>query len=148
MTERVNDMVTESEEARRLQLDAHRLQAQPAAGNQDADKDTVMRDDDDSSDATETDSELADSTDSDNDSAGQAGRKPTGGASITNSNVLAAAVQATYFVVDSFNIHRLIIAGVTCASKFFSDVFYTNSRYAKVCTLDDPEPYRHSAMLT
>ena len=40
------------------------------------------------------------------------------------------------FVVDSFNIHRLVIAGVTCASKFFSDVFYTNSRYAKVslCT--------------
>lgn len=38
------------------------------------------------------------------------------------------------FVVDSYNIHRLIIAGVTCASKFFSDVFYTNSRYAKVCT--------------
>ena len=37
------------------------------------------------------------------------------------------------FVVDSFNIHRLVIAGVTCASKFFSDVFYTNSRYAKVC---------------
>lgn len=38
-----------------------------------------------------------------------------------------------YFVVDSFNIHRLVMAGVTCASKFFSDVFYTNSRYAKVC---------------
>lgn len=38
-----------------------------------------------------------------------------------------------YFVVDSFNIHRLVISGVTCASKFFSDVFYTNSRYAKVC---------------
>ncbi|CAK7231464.1 cyclin-like protein interacting with PHO85 [Sporothrix curviconia] len=38
----------------------------------------------------------------------------------------------TYFVVDSYNIHRLIIAGVTCASKFFSDVFYTNARYAKV----------------
>ncbi|KAL8673753.1 MAG: hypothetical protein Q9168_001814 [Polycauliona sp. 1 TL-2023] len=37
-----------------------------------------------------------------------------------------------YFVVDSFNIHRLTIAAVTCASKFFSDVFYTNSRYAKV----------------
>jgi len=36
-----------------------------------------------------------------------------------------------FFVVDSFNIHRLVIAGVTCASKFFSDVFYTNSRYAK-----------------
>ena len=40
-----------------------------------------------------------------------------------------------YFVVDSFNIHRLVIAGVTCASKFFSDVFYTNSRYAKVSGL-------------
>jgi len=38
-----------------------------------------------------------------------------------------------FFIVDSFNIHRLVIAGVTCASKFFSDVFYTNSRYAKVC---------------
>ncbi len=37
-----------------------------------------------------------------------------------------------FFVVESFNIHRLVIAGVTCASKFFSDVFYTNSRYAKV----------------
>ena len=40
-----------------------------------------------------------------------------------------------FFVVDSFNIHRLVIAGVTCASKFFSDVFYTNSRYAKVFIL-------------
>jgi hypothetical protein len=40
-----------------------------------------------------------------------------------------------FFVVDSFNIHRLVIAGVTCASKFFSDIFYTNSRYAKVSSL-------------
>jgi hypothetical protein len=40
-----------------------------------------------------------------------------------------------FFVVDSYNIHRLVIAGVTCASKFFSDVFYTNSRYAKVSLL-------------
>jgi hypothetical protein len=40
-----------------------------------------------------------------------------------------------FFVVDSFNIHRLVIAGVTCASKFFSDIFYTNSRYAKVSLL-------------
>ena len=39
------------------------------------------------------------------------------------------------FVIDSYNIHRLVIAGVTVASKFFSDVFYTNSRYAKVCVL-------------
>ncbi|KAK2750166.1 hypothetical protein FQN57_004662 [Myotisia sp. PD_48] len=37
-----------------------------------------------------------------------------------------------FFVVDSYSIHRLVIAGVTCSSKFFSDVFYTNSRYAKV----------------
>jgi len=37
------------------------------------------------------------------------------------------------FIIDSYNIHRLVIAGVTVASKFFSDVFYTNSRYAKVC---------------
>lgn len=44
-----------------------------------------------------------------------------------------------FFVVDSFNIHRLIIAGVTCASKFFSDIFYTNSRYAKVGGLPLPE---------
>ncbi|KAF8632027.1 hypothetical protein AX17_004970 [Amanita inopinata Kibby_2008] len=36
------------------------------------------------------------------------------------------------FIIDSYNIHRLVIAGVTVASKFFSDVFYTNSRYAKV----------------
>jgi PHO85 cyclin-6/7 len=41
---------------------------------------------------------------------------------------------SSFFIVDSFNIHRLVIAGVTCASKFFSDVFYTNSRYAKVCS--------------
>lgn len=40
-----------------------------------------------------------------------------------------------FFVVDSYNIHRLVIAAVTCASKFFSDVFYTNSRYAKVSML-------------
>jgi len=44
-----------------------------------------------------------------------------------------------FFVVDGFNIHRLVIAGVTCASKFFSDVFYTNSRYAKVGGLPLPE---------
>lgn len=39
------------------------------------------------------------------------------------------------FTIDSFNIHRLIIAGVMVASKFFSDVFYTNTRYAKVSFL-------------
>ena len=34
--------------------------------------------------------------------------------------------------IDSFNIHRLLITGIMVASKFFSDVFYTNARYAKV----------------
>ncbi|KAI8647322.1 cyclin-domain-containing protein [Parasitella parasitica] len=34
--------------------------------------------------------------------------------------------------IDSYNIHRLIIAGIMVSSKFFSDVFYTNARYAKV----------------
>ncbi|KAH8548821.1 cyclin-domain-containing protein [Umbelopsis sp. PMI_123] len=41
--------------------------------------------------------------------------------------------------IDSFNIHRLIIAGVTVASKYFSDVFFTNSRYAKVGGLPPAE---------
>lgn len=36
------------------------------------------------------------------------------------------------FVMDLFNIHRLLILGITVSSKFFSDVFYKNSRYAKV----------------
>lgn len=39
------------------------------------------------------------------------------------------------FAIDSYNVHRLVIAGITVASKFFSDVFYTNSRYAKVSRL-------------
>ncbi|KAJ2370379.1 cyclin-like protein interacting with PHO85 [Coemansia sp. RSA 2611] len=36
------------------------------------------------------------------------------------------------FTVDAYSIHRLVITGVTIASKWFSDVFFTNSRYAKV----------------
>lgn len=36
------------------------------------------------------------------------------------------------FVMDSYNIHRLIIAAVTVSTKFFSDFFYSNSRYARV----------------
>ncbi|QLQ80580.1 hypothetical protein HG537_0D05810 [Torulaspora globosa] len=36
------------------------------------------------------------------------------------------------FVMDSHNIHRLLIAGVTVSTKFFSDFFYSNSRYARV----------------
>ncbi|KAI8088873.1 cyclin-domain-containing protein [Halteromyces radiatus] len=38
----------------------------------------------------------------------------------------------TQLRLDSYNIHRLVICGVMIASKFFSDVFYTNTRYAKV----------------
>ncbi|KAI8879715.1 cyclin-domain-containing protein [Backusella circina FSU 941] len=34
--------------------------------------------------------------------------------------------------IDSFNIHRLLISGVMVASKLYSDVFFTNTRYAKV----------------
>lgn len=36
------------------------------------------------------------------------------------------------FVMDSYNIHRLVIAGVTVCTKFFSDFFYSNNRYARV----------------
>jgi hypothetical protein len=43
------------------------------------------------------------------------------------------AQSAVNMRIDSFNIHRLIISGVTVASKLFSDTFFTNTRYAKVC---------------
>lgn len=57
-----------------------------------------------------------------------------------NSGELATDPQKKQlFVMDSYNIHRLIIAGVTVASKFFSDVFYKNSRYAKVGGLPTDE---------
>lgn len=39
---------------------------------------------------------------------------------------------SSFFTLNNYNIHRLIIAGITVSSKFFSDIFYTNSRYAKV----------------
>lgn len=48
---------------------------------------------------------------------------------------LAQEASGKRFMIDSYNVHRLVIAGVTVASKFFSDVFYTNSRYAKVSYL-------------
>ncbi|CEG80856.1 Putative Pho85p cyclin of the Pho80p subfamily, Pcl7p [Rhizopus microsporus] len=40
--------------------------------------------------------------------------------------------QNTGLRIDSYNIHRLIISGIMVASKLFSDVFFTNTRYAKV----------------
>ncbi|KAI5124748.1 hypothetical protein M0805_005382 [Coniferiporia weirii] len=52
---------------------------------------------------------------------------------------LAQEATSSRFVIDSYNVHRLVIAGVTVASKFFSDVFYTNSRYAKVGGLPQAE---------
>ena len=36
------------------------------------------------------------------------------------------------FTIDSFNVHRLVITTIAVATKFFSDQFYTNSRYARV----------------
>ncbi|AMD19996.1 HCL155Cp [Eremothecium sinecaudum] len=42
------------------------------------------------------------------------------------------ALDPQLFVMDSYNIHRLIIAAVTVSTKFFSDFFYSNSRYARV----------------
>jgi hypothetical protein len=114
MTERVNNLVMQAEETRR-QLQTQQNQ-QPQAGSTEAKSarkpDAEMRD----TNGDETDSDLAD----DDHTEGEGATKTE------------TPSPATYFVVDSFNIHRLIIAGVTCASKFFSDVFYTNSRYAKV----------------
>ncbi|WVR03999.1 hypothetical protein IAU60_000998 [Kwoniella sp. DSM 27419] len=51
----------------------------------------------------------------------------------------AGVAKGKGFAIDSYNVHRLVIAGVTVASKFFSDVFYTNSRYAKVGGLPSTE---------
>ncbi|TEA19728.1 PHO85 cyclin-6 [Colletotrichum sidae] len=110
MTERVNEMVVNHEKERRKSTSQQPSQPQTA--------DVAMRDED------ETDSDLADDDDLD--------EKKSADNSMPQPSSTGALAPATYFVVDSFNIHRLIIAGVTCASKFFSDVFYTNSRYAKV----------------
>lgn len=132
MTERVNDMVMKSEEAKRVQLEAAHAnplaQAQQTQIRNSADVDITMRDDGSDQD-DETDSDLADDDDDDDK---DTGNRTAGGVPPILTSINVTAPQATYFVVDSFNIHRLIIAGVTCASKFFSDVFYTNSRYAKV----------------
>ena len=51
---------------------------------------------------------------------------------------LAKEATDSRFAIDSYNVHRLVIAGVTVASKFFSDVFYTNSRYAKASRVLKP----------
>ncbi|KAI8915905.1 cyclin-domain-containing protein, partial [Gorgonomyces haynaldii] len=38
----------------------------------------------------------------------------------------------TPLIINSFNIHRLLITGIMVAVKFMSDVFYTNSHVARV----------------
>ncbi|KAG6040303.1 hypothetical protein E4U41_000948 [Claviceps citrina] len=132
MTERVNDMVMRSEQAGARVAS----QSQPTMSPNASQKDTAMHDDAHASD--ESNSDLADDDNNDDDDdmiaspTSSAERDAKSGVMPTTDDQSEAPNPATYFVVDSFNIHRLIISGVTCASKFFSDVFYTNSRYAKV----------------
>lgn len=42
-------------------------------------------------------------------------------------------------ILDSYNIHRLIITAFTVATKFSQDVYFTNKRYAKVGGISDRE---------
>jgi PHO85 cyclin-6/7 len=111
MTEKINSGTLQSfrsiEQAFggiKSESDASKIQTPPGSGS-------VPPQDDAQTHSAEQEASLVDSDDEQEEE-----EKPTG----------------HVFVVDSYNIHRLVIAGVTCASKFFSDVFYTNSRYAKV----------------
>ncbi|CAJ2500859.1 Uu.00g037120.m01.CDS01 [Anthostomella pinea] len=126
MTERVNNMVVEAEEARRQTQQDQQPRTAPVDAQSSRNRDMKMRDEN-GVDSDEAGSDLADDEDG-----GAGPGKTTAGQPNDAATPQAGPSPATYFVVDSFNIHRLIIAGVTCASKFFSDVFYTNSRYAKV----------------
>lgn len=127
MTERVNDMVVKSEEARRQGTTPESQTSSTVSVGKDVDMHEGESED------VESDSDLADDDDDDEEMQGQSSKKTSDGESRSvGGSTPSAITPATYFVVDSFNIHRLVIAGVTCASKFFSDVFYTNSRYAKV----------------
>lgn len=64
---------------------------------------------------------------------------PVAGQDAEGEGASSASQASKLFAIDSFNVHRLVIAGVTVASKFFSDVFYTNSRYAKASLLHSSE---------
>lgn len=119
MTERVNDIVMKAEEAKK----SGQTQEQ-------AEPDVVMKEA--PADSSDSDEELDEDIVDDSDSEGEQPSRTQGSGTAKAGGAPSAASQPTFFVVDSFNIHRLIISGVTCASKFFSDVFYTNSRYAKV----------------
>lgn len=137
MTERVNDLVTKSEEARKSAV----TQSRPPQ-RQRMRSDVPMRDTSANEIPDESDSDLADDDDDDDeeddentdDDAQMEDSKEKDDARVISRAEEGPSINgpSTYFVVDSFNIHRLIISGVTCSSKFFSDVFYTNSRYAKV----------------
>ncbi|PHH63363.1 hypothetical protein CDD81_6060 [Ophiocordyceps australis] len=122
MTERVNDLMMKNDESTGSSLSrpmsSHQLASQSDMAASEGQDGAQSAQDSDSARA-DSDYTAADST-------------PQQGASIINASEQLPAGPTTYFVVDSYNIHRLVIAGVTCASKFFSDVFYTNSRYAKV----------------
>jgi hypothetical protein len=50
---------------------------------------------------------------------------------LVNSPPLSTHLDDT-FTINSFNVHRLVITTIAVATKFFSDQFYTNSRYARV----------------
>ncbi|KAI0175469.1 cyclin-domain-containing protein [Hypoxylon sp. FL1284] len=129
MTERVNTMVMEAEAARRQPQTQQQAQPTTAEAQAGLNSDSEMRDQGDDSDATESD--IADEDPAEK-TREKRSREKRARAQPPPPQAPSTPAPATYFVVDSFNIHRLIIAGVTCASKFFSDVFYTNSRYAKV----------------
>jgi len=43
------------------------------------------------------------------------------------------------FTISSLNIHRLLVTSVMLAAKFFDDVYYSNSYYAKVGGVRTPE---------
>jgi hypothetical protein len=45
---------------------------------------------------------------------------------------LGADVTGRDFVINSFTVHRLVIAGIMVATKFFADDYYNSGRYAKV----------------
>ncbi|KAF9976013.1 hypothetical protein BGZ73_000127 [Actinomortierella ambigua] len=52
-------------------------------------------------------------------------------------------------IINSFNIHRLLITSILVACKFSSDVFYPNVRYAKVLNQESapaPPPHTPSAI--
>lgn len=146
MTERVNDIVARSDEARREAAAAGTdgaIKTQPSrsslapsdsrSSSRRQDSDVGMRDSVPSSMTSDDSSDLADDDDDeDEDMASSTGDVAARRVITVPEDAPSVYGPSTYFVVDNFNIHRLIIAGVTCSSKFFSDVFYTNSRYAKV----------------